>query len=168
MLPISRRPGGGVSKVLPPLVERRQVVATIPTERDVGDLTQPSLFPHPADRDAAAAPATWDTTYRFVAQGSTTEPRQFSDGDRGGDFLGRPKIEWSTMGTGAATGTKLILAGQFDQFVIVDRIDATIELVPLLMGATNRFPTGQRGAYFYSRVGSGVLNPGAFVYLEVK
>jgi hypothetical protein len=34
-----------------------------------------------------------------VAQGSTTEPRQFSDGDRGGDFVGRPKIEWSTTVT---------------------------------------------------------------------
>src|SRR5204863_3162815 len=47
----------------------------------------------------AGAPATWDSTYRFVAQGSTTEPRQFSDGDRGGDFLGRPKVEWSSMAT---------------------------------------------------------------------
>src|SRR5439155_20252676 len=44
----------------------------------------------------AAAPGTWDTTYRFVAQGSPTEPRQFSDGDRGGDFLGRPRIDVST------------------------------------------------------------------------
>jgi HK97 family phage major capsid protein len=115
----------------------------------------------------AAAPAIWDKTFRFVAQGSTTEPRQFGDGDRGGDFLGRPKIEWSTMAATTTTGSKIILAGQFDQFVIVDRIGATIEMVPLLMGATNRFPTGQRGAYFYARVGSGVLNPGAFAYLEV-
>ncbi len=59
----------------------------------------------------AAAPGTWDTTYRFVAQGSTTEPRQFADGDRGGDFLGRPKVEWSPMATGATTGTKLIIGG---------------------------------------------------------
>ena len=60
-----------------------------------------------------------------------------------------------------------MVAGDFSQFVIVDRIGATIEMVPLLMGATNRFPTGQRGAYFYARVGSGVLKPGAFEYLEV-
>ena len=116
----------------------------------------------------AAAPATWDATYRFVAQGSTTEPRQFSDGDRGGDFLGRPKIEWSTMATGATTGTKLIIVGDFSGYVIVDRIGATIEMVPLLFGASNRYPTGQRGAYFYARVGGGVVNPGAFEYLEVK
>jgi HK97 family phage major capsid protein len=116
----------------------------------------------------AAAPAIWDKTYRFVAQGSTTEPRQFSDGDRGGDFLGRPKIEWSSMVSTTTTGSRIMVAGQFDQFVIVDRIGATIEMVPLLMGAANRFPTGQRGAYFYARVGSGTLNPGAFVYLEVQ
>jgi HK97 family phage major capsid protein len=115
----------------------------------------------------AASPAIWDKTYRFVAQGSTTEPRQFSDGDRGGDFLGRPKIEWSSMVSTTTTGSRIIVAGDFSNFVIVDRIGASIELVPLLMGATNRFPTGQRGAYFYSRVGSGVLNPGAFAYLEV-
>ncbi len=61
----------------------------------------------------AANPATWDVTYRFVAQGSTTEPRQFANGDRGGDFLGRPKAEWSTMATGATTGTKIMVGGDF-------------------------------------------------------
>ena len=116
----------------------------------------------------AAAPAIWDKTYRFVAQGSTTEPRGFADGDRGGDFLGRPKIEWSTMATTTTTGSRIMLVGDFLNFVIVDRIGATIELVPLLFGASNRFPTGQRGAYFYARVGSGVLNQCAFVYLEVQ
>jgi HK97 family phage major capsid protein len=102
-----------------------------------------------------------------VAQGSTTEPRLLSDGDRGGDFLGRPKIEWSSTVTTTTTGSRIMVAGDFSQVVIVDRIGATIEMVPLLMGATNRFPTGQRRAYFYARVGSGVLNPGAFEYLEV-
>ena len=43
-------------------------------------------------------------------RGSTTEPRQFSDGDRGGDFLGRPNVECSAMATGATTGTKLMAA----------------------------------------------------------
>jgi len=115
-----------------------------------------------------AAPATWDTTYRFVAQGSTTEPRQFSDGDRGGDFLGQPKLELSTMATGSTTGTKLMVVGDFSKFLIADRIGGTVEIAPLLFGATNRFPTGQRGAYYYWRVGSGVLAPNAFRYLEVK
>jgi HK97 family phage major capsid protein len=117
----------------------------------------------------AAAPGTWDTTYRFVAQGSTTEPRQFADGDRGGDFLGRPKIEWSTMGTGATTGTKLMIVGDWTKYGIVDRLGTTAELIPHLFGAAQgNLPTGQRGLYVYGRTGAGVLAPNAFRYLEVN
>jgi HK97 family phage major capsid protein len=116
----------------------------------------------------AAAPGTWDTTYRFVAQGSTTEPRQFSDGDRGGDFLGRPKIEWSTMATGSTTGTKLIIGGDFHTaYKIVDRIGMEAEIVPHLFGAAGR-PTGQRGLYAFWRTGAAVVAQNALRYLEVK
>jgi predicted phage gp36 major capsid-like protein len=38
--------------------------------------------------------------------------------------------------------------------------------VPAL-GATSRFPTGQRGLYYYFRTGSDVLVQNAFRYLEV-
>jgi HK97 family phage major capsid protein len=119
------------------------------------------------DATFAANPNTWDTTYRFVAQGSTTEPRQFSDGDRGGDFLGRPKVEWSTMGTGATTGTKLIIGGNFKGYKIVDRLGLTAELIPHMLGAT-RLPLGVRGLYCYWRTGAGVISPNHFRYLEVK
>ena len=99
---------------------------------------------------------------------SLVEPRQFSDGDRGGDFLGRPKVEWSTMGTGATTGTKLLVARDFSGYTIVDRLGTTAELIPHLFGATNRFPTGQRGYYVYGRTGAAVTMLNAFRYLEVK
>ena len=42
-----------------------------------------------------ASPTAWDTTWQFVAAGSTTQARMF-DAGRGGDFLGRPRAEWST------------------------------------------------------------------------
>jgi len=120
------------------------------------------------DSTFAAAPGTWDTTYRFVAQGSTTEPRQFSDGDRGGDFLGRPKVEWSTMATGATTGTKLIVAGNWKVgYKIVDRLGMSAELIPHMLG-TNRLPLGVRGLYCYWRTGAAVVAKNAFRYLEVK
>jgi HK97 family phage major capsid protein len=116
----------------------------------------------------AAAPATWDTTYQFVAQGSTTQARQFSDGDRGGDFLGRPKIEWSTMATGAATGTKLIIGGDFRTgYKIVDRIGMQAEFIQNLFGASAR-PTGQRGLFCCWRTGAGVVALNALRYLQVK
>ncbi len=117
----------------------------------------------------AAAPATWDTTYQFVAQGSTTAARQFSDGDRGGDFLGRPKLEWSTMATGSTTGTKLIIGGNFKGYKIVDRLAGiTVEVIPHLFSTANARPIGTRGLYAYWRCGAGVISPNHFRYLEVK
>jgi HK97 family phage major capsid protein len=113
----------------------------------------------------AAAPGTWDTTYRFVG-GNSTEPLQMPSRD--GPFLGRPKVEWSTMATGSTTGTKLIIGGDFSNYVIVDRLGMSVELIPHLFGATNRFPTGQRGIYCYGRTGAGVVAVNAFRYLEVK
>lgn len=113
------------------------------------------------------APGTWDTTWQFVAAGSTTQARQFDDG-RGGDFLGRPKAEWSTMATATTTGSKLLIVGDPSTYLIVDRIGMQVELAPLLLGATNRYPTGQRGLYAYWRNGGAVLVPNAWRYLEVK
>jgi HK97 family phage major capsid protein len=117
----------------------------------------------------AAAPSVWDAIYRFVAQGSTTEPRQFADGDRGGDFLGRPKIEWSTMATTTTvTGTKIMIAGDFKTaFKIIDRIGMQAEIIPNLFGASGR-PTGQRGLYAFWRTGSAVVAQNGLRYLEVK
>lgn len=115
----------------------------------------------------AANPATWDATFRFVG-GSSTEPEQFSGG-RGGDFLGRPKVEISTMVSTTTTGSKIMVGGDFAAgYTIVDRLGMTAELVPHLFGSTSNFPTGQRGLYAYWRTGAKVVVPNAFRYLEVK
>jgi HK97 family phage major capsid protein len=116
-----------------------------------------------------AAPKIWDQTYRFVAQGSTSEPRQFSDGDRGGDFLGAPKEELSTVVTTTTTGSRIMIGGDFKTGVrIVDRIGLSIELIPMLFGAAQgNLPVGQRGLYAWWRVGSGVVAQNALRYLEV-
>jgi HK97 family phage major capsid protein len=123
------------------------------------------------DSTFAALPSTWDATYRFVAQGSTVEPRQFSDGDRGGDFLGRPKVEWSAMAAttaGSASGTKAMICGNFGTgYKIVDRLGMSAELIPHMLGAT-RLPIGTRGLYVYWRTGAAVVARNAFRYLEVK
>jgi HK97 family phage major capsid protein len=115
----------------------------------------------------AANPSTWDTTYRFVG-GNSTEPLQMPTRD--GAFLGQPKVEWSTMvSTTTTTGSKIIIGGDFKAgYTIVDRIGMTAELIPHLFGATNRFPTGQRGIYAYWRTGANVVVANAFRYLEVK
>jgi HK97 family phage major capsid protein len=119
------------------------------------------------DATFAAAPATFDTTFRFVG-GNSTEPYQFSGGDRGGDFLGRPRAEWSTMATGTTTGTKLMIGGNFQVgYKIVDRLGMSAELIPHMLGAT-RLPLGTRGLYCYWRTGAAVVAQNALRYLEVK
>lgn len=116
----------------------------------------------------AASPTILDKTYRFVAQGSTTEPRQFNDGARAGDFLGRPVIEWSTMVGTTTTGSKIAIVGDFSGYTIVDRLGINAELIPHLFTASQGLlPSGQRGLYCWGRTGAGVTMPNAFRYLEV-
>lgn len=90
-------------------------------------------------------------------------------GDRGGDFLGRPKAELSTVVSTTTTASKIMIGGDLKTgYRIVDRIGGTIEIIPHLFGAAQgQLPTGQRGAYFYWRVGGGVVAPNALRYLEV-
>lgn len=122
------------------------------------------------DATFAASPATFDTTFRFVG-GNSTEPYQFADGDRGGNFLGRPRAEWSTMATttaGSATGTKVMVAGNWGAaYKIVDRLGLSAEILPHMLG-TNRLPLGVRGMYCYWRTGAAVVAQNALRYLEVK
>jgi predicted phage gp36 major capsid-like protein len=59
-----------------------------------------------------------------------------------------------------------MIVGDFNYFVIVDRIGLTVELVPHIFGVTARYPIGQRGLYFYYRNSSRVLTAAAFVALQ--
>jgi HK97 family phage major capsid protein len=82
----------------------------------------------------------------------------------------RPKaLGWEIYENSAMDGTLtasaadyLVLSGDFNQFVIVDRIGTSIETVPILVGPSNRFPTGQRGVLMHWRTGSDVLIADAF------
>lgn len=85
-------------------------------------------------------------------------------------LLGRTVRENSNMdGTLNAAATEsnhVLLYGDFQQFLIVDRVGSTLELVPHLFGS-NRRPTGQRGALLWFRTGSDVLVDNAFRVLNV-
>lgn len=95
---------------------------------------------------------------------------EYLTGDRPVKLLGREvgeaeemKGTWNT----AATADNFVLAfGNFQHFVITDRIGFRVEFVPHLFGANQR-PTGQRGWYAYYRVGSDVVDPGAFKLLNI-
>jgi predicted phage gp36 major capsid-like protein len=74
----------------------------------------------------------------------------------------------TTLVTTTTTGSKIAVLGDWGGVAIVDRLGAQIELVPQLLGATNRFPTGQRGIFMYWRSGTGVIAPNKLRYLEVS
>lgn len=83
-------------------------------------------------------------------------------------LLGRKALESEDM-DGVVNATQenyVAVYGDFDNYVIADRIGMSIEFLPHLVGA-NRRPTGQRGWYAWYRVGADSVNDGAFRMLNV-
>lgn len=128
-----------------------------------------------------ALDARWQPNAQFLAhRGMYNRIRQFdttggsalwmriADGianGRGGntnaELLGYPAWQSSAYTNALTAATKILTLGDFDQFLIVDRIGLNVEIVPHLMGASRR-PIGARGLYAYWRNTSKVLVPGAF------
>jgi HK97 family phage major capsid protein len=154
------------------LTASQRVATSGATAFAVGDpwLLKADLPARFSDRATFAAhPTVWDATFRFVG-GNSTEPEQFSGG-RGGDFLGRPKVEWSSIGTQTSTTSGTIMAvGDFSNYLVADRLGVTAELIPHLVsgGTALHYPSGQRGLYCYGRTGAAALVPNAFRILVVS
>ncbi len=111
-----------------------------------------------------ANPAILDKVFRFTG-GNSAEPPIMPT--REGPCFGKPAYELSTMVSTTTTGSKIMLAGDFKAgYRIADRIGGQVEIIPHLFGAAQR-PTGQRGAYFYFRVGAAPQVLNALRYLEV-
>jgi len=114
------------------------------------------------------------TTYNrfrtlFQAQASAAgDPFARPSGSMGPQFNGYPKYELSTMSTSIGTGSLVMLQGDFSRFLIVDRVGMGIELIPHLFGATNRYPTGQRGVLAIWFNSSKILADNAFRLLRIK
>lgn len=104
--------------------------------------------------------------------------RQF-DNSGGGDLwvqlqadvpallLGRPAYEAEDMSSVLTPANQdVLIYGDFQNYVIADRIGMTVEFIPHLVGANQR-PTGQRGWYAYYRVGADSVNDAGFRMLNV-
>jgi HK97 family phage major capsid protein/HK97 family phage prohead protease len=83
------------------------------------------------------------------------------------ELIGYPAYRSSAMdSTPAGTiGDRYLLLGDFRQFLIVDRVGMTVDVVPHLFGANQR-PTGQRGLYAMWRNNSKILVDNAFRILH--
>jgi HK97 family phage major capsid protein len=87
-----------------------------------------------------------------------------------GRLLNKPFDENSDMDgvivPSATADNYVLLYGDFNEYVIVDRIGTTLEIIPNLFGAGYR-PTGSRGALLWFRTGGNVSTINAFRLLDV-
>lgn len=83
-------------------------------------------------------------------------------------LLGKPAYEAEGMDGALATGDDYCLIfGDFDNYVIADRIGTTVQFIPHLFGTSDNRPTGQSGWFAFYRVGADSVNDGAFRILKV-
>lgn len=83
-------------------------------------------------------------------------------------LLGRNAYEAEAMDGAIATADDYVLVfGDFDNYVIADRVGVTVDFIPHLFHTTTNRPSGQKGWYAYYRVGADSVNNGAFQILKV-
>ena len=75
-------------------------------------------------------------------------------------MLGYPFYESSAMLSGTVTNRELVL-GDFQSYVLVDRLPSVVVSEPLVETGSPGLPTGQRGWLNYSRVGADTVTQGA-------
>lgn len=78
------------------------------------------------------------------------------------ELIGYPAHEASAMDSIGDADGRVLLFGDFSQFLIVDRLGMTVELQPHVLGSGNRRWTGQRAIVAVWRNSSKILNHDAF------
>lgn len=80
------------------------------------------------------------------------------------ELLGYPVFDASPMTSVTTTGSVLIVEGDMQQYLIVDRVGTAIEVVQNVVDG-NGVPTGTRGFIGWKRTGAGLANVDAFRFL---
>ena len=113
--------------------------------------------------DTAGGAGLWiDTMKSGLASEGVPSPGAFQ-----ANLLGRPAYESTSISSTYTTGQLIGVYGDFNYFVIVDRVGMAVEVIPHLFDVTNNMPTGQRGLYAYWRNGSKVVDANAFRTLKL-
>lgn len=105
-----------------------------------------------------------------IRQAGTTDPnftRNLTESGLG-ILFGRPFHENDYMdGVVASTSDSTpVLLGNFQHFLIANRVGMTVETVQHVIDTTTGTPTGQRAALMWGRIGSKPVNDKAFVILS--
>jgi HK97 family phage major capsid protein len=96
-----------------------------------------------------------NTSWKMVASGDATNAPIW-DADRT-RLLGKPWYEVSDMSTTLTAGQRIFAYGSVaDAYRVIDRAGMSVELVPLVMGATRR-PIGARALYCWWRTTGGIV-----------
>ena len=83
-------------------------------------------------------------------------------------LLGQPIFEASEMDGAITTGDDdVLLYGDFQKYVIADRVGLTVEFIPHLFATANNLPSGTRGYYASWRNGADSIDDNAFRILRV-
>ena len=83
-----------------------------------------------------------------------------------GDLLGKPVYECSQFTSTLDGDTNdSIVYGDWDGYVIADRVGASVEFISHLFHTSNNRPSGQRGFFYHWRVGAEVVANTNFVLL---
>jgi len=106
----------------------------------------------------------WNKVRQFDTSGGSALWVQLQAGTPP-SVIGYPLREASAMAATTTTGTKMIVMGDFRNYLVVDRAGMNVELIPHLLGS-NRRPLGQRGFYAWWRNTAGVLATNAFRVLQ--
>lgn len=80
-------------------------------------------------------------------------------------LLGSPWVSASSVTSATTSGNVLIVLGDFSRFLIYDRLGTSLEFVPNVVDGSG-LPTATRGLIAHKRVGSNVLDLGAFRFLK--
>lgn len=125
-----------------------------------------------------AIPSRYEDGATWVANKATfNKIKQMSTGSNGSYFwsdfnagigsplLGSPILQSSAFSSATTSGTKLIVLGDFSQFLIYDRLGTTVEFIQNVVNGDG-LPTGTRGLVAHKRVGSNVTDQNAFRVLN--
>lgn len=135
----------------------------------VGDVYRVADALRPRD----AAQATWIANKRIfslIRQMDTTGSSAFWANLGMGvpsQLLGQPQYECSTMGSVITTSANILLAGDFRNFYVVDRVGMSILYDPIVKSTNANRPTGQAGWFGFWRTSSDVVDPDAFRLLQL-
>lgn len=112
-----------------------------------------------------------DSVYDKIRQFDTSGGGGFwtdLNGDTPARLLGKKTYEASSMESAITTAGLVLLAGNFEQYAIVDRIGMSVRHQDMVMGITNNRPTGESGWFAMWRVGADVTDSGAFAVLQLN